>query len=91
MLFQDLKLELLQKKEGYELKSSAFLSLILHKLIYEKKQSDVNLHVELIKNISLKITNKIYPLQLSLRRSVFHLVIAGRCLRRLKIVLFWNF
>jgi len=46
---QDLKFEWLQQNEGFELKSIACLMLILHKLIYEKKLVEKNVHVELIK------------------------------------------
>lgn len=47
--FQDLKFEWLQQNPGFELKSSANLMLILHKLMFEKKQEAKNIHVELMK------------------------------------------
>ena len=52
--FQDLKFEWLQKNAGFELKSVASLMLILHKLIYEKKQDSKNIHVELMKNFIME-------------------------------------
>jgi len=47
---QDIKYEWLQQNPGYTLKADANLMLILHKLIYEKKSSSKNIHVEMMKN-----------------------------------------
>ena len=54
LFFQDLKFEWLQRKAGFELKSVACLILILHKLIYEKKQDMKNGHVELMKKFIME-------------------------------------
>jgi len=51
--FQDLKFEWLEQKEGFNLKSNACLMLILHKLIYEKKDNSKNIHVELMKRFMI--------------------------------------
>jgi len=54
ILFQDLQFEWLQQKPGFELKSVAYLMLILHKLIYERKQHVKNIHVELMKRFIME-------------------------------------
>lgn len=53
-IFQDLKFEWLQKKPGFMLKSQALLMLLLHKLIYERKQAKTNVHVELVKQYIMR-------------------------------------
>ena len=48
-LFQDLNYELLQKREGFQLKCQAYFALILHKLIYEGREDSANAHIETVK------------------------------------------
>jgi len=52
-LFQDLNYELLQKKEGFELKCQAYFALILHKLLYEGQDDSFNVHIETVKRYIL--------------------------------------
>jgi len=70
-LFQDLKLEWMEQKEGFNLKSNACLMLILHKLIYEKKDNSKNIHVELMKRFM--IDNHKQELSVSIIASVVSL------------------
>ena len=54
LIFLDLKFEWLQKKPGFMLKSQALLMLLLHKLIYERKEGPKNAHVEVMKRYIMK-------------------------------------
>ena len=54
MLFQDLKFTWLEKREGYTLKCQAIFMLILHKLIYEQRGEEKNIHVESMKHYIMK-------------------------------------
>jgi AraC-like DNA-binding protein len=48
-LFQDLNYELLQKREGYQLKCQAYFALIIHKLLFEGQSDSSNAHIETVK------------------------------------------
>ena len=50
MFFNQIKREYLQKDPGYQLKCSANLMLVLHKLFYDTKETEKNAHVEKIKD-----------------------------------------
>jgi len=51
--FKELKFEWLQRNPGFELKATACLMLILHKLMFEHKDGGKNNHVEMMKNYIL--------------------------------------
>lgn len=53
-LFQEIKFEWLQKRDGYQLKCQALFSLILHKLLYTDDLLKKNRHVEVIKRYILE-------------------------------------
>jgi len=53
-LFRELEYEWLQKQSGYELKCQALFSLVLHRLIYENRETPRNAHVESLKRYILE-------------------------------------
>ena len=53
-LFQEIKYEWLQKKEGYQLKCQALFALVLHQLLYTEDSCKRNRHVETLKRYILE-------------------------------------
>lgn len=53
-MFQEIKFEWLQRKDGYQLKCQALFSLVLHKLLYTEDLQKKNWHVEAIKRYILE-------------------------------------
>jgi AraC-like DNA-binding protein len=48
-IFKEMNYEWLQKNEGHHMKCQALLTLVLHKLLYERAKHETNVHVGLIK------------------------------------------
>ena len=61
--FNQIKQEYLQKEPGYQLKCSANLMLILHRLFYDTSDEEKNSHVEKIKDYIIQ--NYMHPLNVS--------------------------
>jgi len=84
ILFQDLKFEWLQQKKGFELKSVACLMLILHKLMYEKKQTTKNVHVELMKKFMMENHKQYLPVAMIAEAVSLSPVYCGALFRRIE-------
>lgn len=63
-IFQEIKFEWLQKKEGYQLKCQALFSLVLHKLLYTEDLQKKNPHVEAVKRFIMEQYNEDLSIQM---------------------------
>lgn len=57
-LFQELRYEWFQKREGYQLKCQGIFSLILHKLIYERENTPNTTFITIIKRYVMEHSGK---------------------------------